>query len=275
MELLTHRSDGTGPALLLLNGGMMSFAAWEEIAAPLAAHYRVIRCDFRGQLLSPGDPPRTIGGHVEDVAALLDSLGCDRVHVAGTSFGAFVALQFAAEHPSRTASVIAITASDRVRPAMWEKTLLLREACLDAAAGGDRQNLYDILTAHTFSESYRTREAATLALRRQQVAYLPDWWFRGIADSLLALENLDLTPLLPRITAPTLVVAADHDVTFPPAESKELASRIPGARLALFEDCGHGLVMEQPARLTEVLRDWIRGVEAGTAGAFAASEITG
>ncbi|MRR12138.1 alpha/beta hydrolase, partial [bacterium] len=46
--VLAHRVDGRGDPLLLLNGGMMSLSAWEELARPLAERYRVVRCDFRG-----------------------------------------------------------------------------------------------------------------------------------------------------------------------------------------------------------------------------------
>ena len=75
--ILTHRVDGEGPPLVLLNGGMMSLSAWEPIARRLAERHRVIRCDFRGQLLSPGAARASMEEHADDVAALLDALGRD------------------------------------------------------------------------------------------------------------------------------------------------------------------------------------------------------
>jgi pimeloyl-ACP methyl ester carboxylesterase len=56
--VLTHKVEGppAAPAVLLLNGGMMSIAAWDDVAAALAADHRVARCDFRGQLLTPELP---------------------------------------------------------------------------------------------------------------------------------------------------------------------------------------------------------------------------
>jgi len=52
--VLTHRIDGDGPPLLLLNGGLMSIGTWQPFADALSPRYRVTRCDFRGQLLTPG-----------------------------------------------------------------------------------------------------------------------------------------------------------------------------------------------------------------------------
>ena len=69
-DILTHRIDGEGEPLLLLNGGMMSIAAWEAIAGPLHRHHRVLRCDFRGQMLSPGAPHREMEDNVRDLVAL-------------------------------------------------------------------------------------------------------------------------------------------------------------------------------------------------------------
>ena len=74
-SLLSHRVDGEGEPLLLLNGGMMSYSAWDGYVPPLAERYRVIRCDLRGMLRSPGQRPEGFPGHAEDLLALLDHLG--------------------------------------------------------------------------------------------------------------------------------------------------------------------------------------------------------
>ena len=66
----------------------MSIAAWEPICRPFAEHYRVLRSDFRGQALSPGEPHAELEGHVGDVVALLDHLEIDSTHVLGASYGA-------------------------------------------------------------------------------------------------------------------------------------------------------------------------------------------
>jgi pimeloyl-ACP methyl ester carboxylesterase len=258
-EILTHREDGQGEPLLLLNGGMMSMVAWEPLAAPLAESYRVVRCDFRGQLLSPGEPRPDLAAHVEDLVALLDALEIGKAHLAGTSFGGIVGLLLAARHPQRVASLAAITATDRITEAIWQGTVRLREAALEAAAGGDGGRVHDLIVPTTFTPEFLAAQSAALAFRRRQVAGLPPIWFRGVAAILAALQGLDLRPELPCIQCPTLIVAAENDVTFPPEHSRVLAAGIPGARLEVVPGTSHGLAIEHAPLVLPILRDFLAG----------------
>ncbi|HSK74826.1 MAG TPA: alpha/beta fold hydrolase [Thermoanaerobaculia bacterium] len=257
--MIAHRVTGnpSGPPLLLLNGGLMTIAAWEPIAAPLGESWKVIRCDFQGQLLSPGEPEPRLQAHVDDVIALLDELRIERTHVAGASFGALVGLLLAAGHPERVASISAITATERILPEMWESSARLRDAALAAADGGDGGVVYDLLIPATYSPSYLEANAATLALYRRQIALMPAVWFRGVVGILSALEGLDLRPVLPRIEAPALVVGAGEDRVFPPEHSWALGTSIPGAKLVMLPGAAHGAIVEEPARVAEMLREFL------------------
>jgi len=259
--ILTNRVTGTetGPPVLLLNGGMMSIAAWEPIAQRLEPDYRVVRCDFRGQTLTPGEEPR-LEGHVADLIDLLDSLGLERVHVAGTSFGGIIGLLLAARHPERTLSLAAITTTERITPEMWQATLRLREAALAGASGGDGGVLLDLLLPGTYSAEYLEAQGKALKFHRIWVASLPVVWFRGTAAILSSLEALDLTPDLPRIACPTLVLAGAADVTFPLDHSRALAAAIPHSRLEIIPDASHGLVVEQAGRVADILLSFLQSI---------------
>jgi pimeloyl-ACP methyl ester carboxylesterase len=111
--VLAHTVSGDGPPLLLLNGGLMSYPAWEPLAGPLSGRFRLVRCDFRGQLLSPGPAPTTLEGHAADLLQLLDALQIESAHVAGVSLGALVGVTLAAGAPQRVRSLIAMNATDR------------------------------------------------------------------------------------------------------------------------------------------------------------------
>lgn len=255
ISVLTHRvtGSGSGDPVLLLNGGMMTFAGWGSILSGLESFVRVIGFDFRGQLMSPGTPPPSIDGHAADVVALLDHLQVRRAHVVGTSFGAEVAVVLAAAHPERVQSLSAITAGERVTPEMWAAAQPLRAAARAAAAGGDGGVLLDLMMPGTFSPAYLTAQAEALALRRQQFAALPRAWFEGLDALLASIEGLDLTTLLGRIRCPALVVGAELDRTFPIEHSRALAAGIPGARLEIVPGSGHALVAEAPDRLLDIL----------------------
>ena len=255
LPVLTHTVEGSGPPLVLLNGGLMSFRAWDAVAERLKPRFTVVRCDFRGQLLSPGPPPDSLDGHAEDLVRLLDHLEVAAAHLVGTSFGALVGLTLAAACPDRVWSLVAITATDRVTPEAWAGARTLADACEAAAGGGDGGAVFDLVTSTTFSPAYIRHRAPELAARRQVVAALPPEWFAGLGRLLGVLQGLDLRPRLSRITCPALVLGAGRDQTFPVAHSQALAAGLPHAELSIAPDAPHGMVAEQPDLVaTSILR---------------------
>lgn len=260
--ILAHRVDGAGAPLVLLNGGLMSMSAWDAVAAALGTRHRVVRCDFRGQLLSPGPPPATLAGHAADVVALLDHLDLARVHLAGTSFGAFVAVKLAASHPERVASLALVAATDRVVKGSEEAALsaALRQACRAAAAGGDGGRVLDVLAPQAFSPAWRAAQREALLVRRQQLAAMPRAWFRGVEAFLDALEGLDLRPDLARVRCPALVLGAELDRTFPLQWSRTLAASLSSATLEVVPGAGHAIVVEAPDRVAQILESFLARV---------------
>lgn len=244
--ILAHRVDGRGDPLLLLNGGMMSYVAWDDFVPPLAERFRVVRCDFRGQLRSPGEVPASFDGHADDLRALLDHLGIARAHVVGTSFGGFAAVHLAARAPDRVASLTAITVTDRVSAEMSREAFALAAACREALSGGPREAVYDLIAAFAFSPAWAAAHAREIAARRALVAHLPDVWFSGLASLLGALDGLDLNPLLPGISCPALVLLADGDLAMPLPNGRALASGLPRGELVVVGGAGHAVVVEKP-----------------------------
>ncbi|MHB8797270.1 MAG: alpha/beta fold hydrolase [Thermoanaerobaculia bacterium] len=245
-SLLAHQVDGEGEPLLLLNGGMMSYTSWDPYVPALAERYRVIRCDLRGMLRSPGERPEGFPGHAEDLLRLLDALGVARCHVAGTSYGAFAGLHLAALAPARVATLVAMTVADRVSPEMWSEAHRMAGACREALAGGSREKVYDLVSAFAFSKDWAEAHAEEIAARRASVSLLPDSWFTGLAALLSALEGLDLRPLLPKVACPVLVLLAEGDRAMPRERGESLAAVLPRGELAVVPGCGHGLVVEKP-----------------------------
>ncbi len=248
MSILTHRVEGEGPPLLLLNGGMMSFSAWDPIARRLAFRHRVIRCDFRGQLLSPGAPRASMEEHADDAAALLESLGEARVDVVAASYGAYVGLLLAARHPERVRSVFAATVTDVARAGdagLGEPGERLARAVVAAARGGNRTEVYDAIVHLAYTPEWQAEHADEIAARRGQVGLLPDAWFNGLEGLLTALEKVDLRPVLPKIACPVLVAAAGRDAAMPFERTQAVARLIPGADLVVVPGSGHALVVER------------------------------
>jgi len=254
MTLIASHSIGAGDPVVLLNGGLMTMAMWEPIARGLAPTHRVIRCDFRGQLLSPGPAPTTIGAHAADVVAVLDALGVARAHIVGTSFGGFVGLVLAATVPSRIRSLVAGTTSAHLDEEDWRAAQPLLEVCRAAAAGtGDGARVLDLVAPVTYSERFLTAHAKLLDDRRGLLSKTAPEYFEGAAGIVALLEHLDLRPLLPAIECPTLVLAAECDRTFPPPHARALAAGIRGARLEMLGGASHGVFIEESARVMPIV----------------------
>lgn len=86
------------------------------------------------------------------------------------------------------------------------------------------------------------RNVGTEAFARQQEAII------GRPDQREALRG---------VRCPTLVACGAQDILTPPALHEEMAGLVPGAQLVVFPDCGHLSPLEQPARVTQALRDWL------------------
>lgn len=259
---LAHRVSGEGPPVVLLNGGMMSFAAWEPFVDGLGPGYQVLRFDFRGQLLSPGEGPGDLAGHAADALAVLDRVGWASAHWIGASFGGVVAVEAAARAPERARSLTVVTAMDRETPEFRRDGEATHRILAEILAGGDRGRFYDHLIDGVYSAGYRAAEAATLAARRPQVAQLPLAWYAGIDRLLAAMAGFDLTPRLARVRCPALTVLAADDRVMSDERARALAAAI-GAEIAVHPSAGHGLVAEDPAWLAGVCRDFLDRVERG------------
>lgn len=235
----------------------MTIASWEPIAADLAADYQVIRCDFRGQLLSPGPPHFSLDGHVDDVVRLLDLLGIHDLHVLGTSFGGEVALLLAARYPERVRSLVVLTATDEITDEMRRSSRALIELSEKAARGGDGGAVFRAVAKETFSSAWlETQSPEFIEQRAAQFAQLPASYYEGVAGLMRALESMDLTDDLPRISIPTLILGAELDRVFPVEHSRSLAASIPGAELRILDGSGHGVVVETPGTVVAELREF-------------------
>jgi pimeloyl-ACP methyl ester carboxylesterase len=101
--------SGPGDAVLFVHGNVSSALFWQQSMLALAeTGVRTLAVDLRGYGRTdplPIDATRGVRDWAEDVAALVDTLGLDRVHLVGWSMGGAVVLQYLLDAPSRVASV--------------------------------------------------------------------------------------------------------------------------------------------------------------------------
>jgi 3-oxoadipate enol-lactonase len=255
--MIYHQVDGTGEPLLLLNGIAMTAASWGQVAERLAERFTVIRCDLRGQLMSPGTPPADVGEHVGDVVEVLDELGLDAVHVLATSFGGAVGALLAARSPKRVRSLVSVASADGFTDVMAAEVARWRAGVVESLDGGDRGVLSDVLEPVVYSPAYVESHRAERALRRHQIATLPTRWFSDLIGLLDSAESFSLAAELGDIRCPTLVVAAELDGFIPVERCRALAGAIPGAEFEIIEGAGHAVVVENAGAVVALARDFV------------------
>jgi len=258
-SVLYHRYRSSGDPMLLLNGVAMSAASWEPVAVPLEECYRVIRCDFRGQLLTPAPPPTDLTGHSDDVIALLDHLGLERVHLVGTSFGGVIGALVAAWNPGRVRSLITIASADGFDEGMAEEVARWREACRRSLEGPDRGVLSDVLEPAAYSPGYLADHREEREERRRQIAGLPDVFFEGLLELLDTAHSFRMREELARISCPTLVIAAELDGFVPLARARGFAEAIDGASFRVVRGAGHAVVVERPEEVARYCLEFLEG----------------
>lgn len=256
-EILAHWLEGEGEPLLLLNGGLMTHAAWGPLSSRLRKHHRLILCDLRGQLLSPGKAPADLVDNVADLTALLDHLEIQSTHVLGASYGGEISLLLAALAPERVRSLVAVTVADCADEAMEQDSRKWRDLLAAATDLESRGQFHQRLVEAVYSEGFRARFGEELAARGSLVAAMPDSWWNDLEGIFAAVASLDLRRYLPAISCPALIVVAGEDQLMPAGRSLALAAAIAGAETCMHETSGHALVAEDPAWLADVSLDFL------------------
>ncbi|MEV4889691.1 alpha/beta hydrolase [Nonomuraea sp. NPDC055795] len=231
--------------------GLGSLAEPRSSFGRLADAYRVVVFDARGSGASGEAGPYTHEQWVADVEALREWAGAERIVIAGGSYGGFIAMEYAARHPSRvSAMVLRDTSADNAN-----QELATRNAAASARVSIDRAKL-DRIMAGTVRDDADLRECwleilplydhdydpAAVRARAEATPYHYRTHNYAFAHNQ---PNYDIKHLLPGITAPALVTVGRHDWITPVSCSETIAALIPGAELRVFEHSGHSPQVEE------------------------------
>jgi pimeloyl-ACP methyl ester carboxylesterase len=235
-------------------GDHRQFRTW---VPALARDYRVLRLDRRGSGRSAAPPygyEYIVEGLVADFAGFLDALGIERVHYVGESLGGVLGAAFAALHPERVRSLVLIATPCHFPPAILENW----RRDLDPANPGGLA----VVGAWTYAWSTYLRNRPTSGTREQELAAIDRYESMArmpthVLESLLRMAtrpDFDITPLLPRIQAPTLLLSPERSHVTPFVQQALMAARIPNCRQVVFEGGAHSIFFDEPERcLAETL----------------------
>ena len=243
---LWYDEAGSGPALLLLHGGLGDSGLWEPVVPFLAERLRVIRTDLRffGRSTGPAAP----WSWHDDVIAVLDELGIEQTMLAGLSLGGRIATEIALAHPERVSALLLVAPglAGHDGRAYTEDMERRYEA---AEAEGDRDAMLEI--------------------------DLEPWAPLGIDERIwkLAHSTPDANPLpagvepidpaggpakqrLGELSVPTLVVTVSHDPDGFREIGPLIAAAAPNARHVEL-DSDHFVTLREPELLAATLLDFL------------------
>ena len=227
---------------------------WRGWVPTLARHRQVVRFDMRGHAGTA--PPREMWFELRelaaDIARVMDALEIDRTHLVGASAGGIVSLRFAHDFPERLLSLSLVASTPR---------LARMGAGMDAGAWRrilEEEGTRAWLMADTDKRFGPNTERGVIEWYAEEGGKTPAAAVMGLQGCLLA---EDLTPLLPDIATPTLILAASQDDITPLEVQEMMAEELPNATLEVFEGVGHNMKVEIPDRLAARTLAFIDGVE--------------
>lgn len=243
--------DLTGPAgapVVVLGGSLgTTRAMWQPQLAALADRFQVLRYDHPGHGTSPvPDVPYRVEDLGADVVAVLDHLSIARCHYVGLSLGGMVGMWLAASAPERVERLALLCTAARLPPARdWlDRARRVRAHGMASVAGP--------VTARWFTAAFQARGPAEVAAF---TAAFTRTTADGYAACCEAIAELDLRPLLPAISAATLVVAGADDPATPPRHGRAIAATVPDCRFEVIPDAAHLASVEQAAAVNRLLLD--------------------
>jgi proline-specific peptidase len=250
----------TRPIVVCLHGGPgFDHTSLKHCLAPLADVAQLVFPDQRGQGRSDeSNPDRwNLRTWIEDVDRFCQALGIERPILLGQSFGGMVALGVAIRHPGLPAKLIVSSSIARFRLdralAMFERLggekarMVAEQAFRDPNPEHDEAFMTTCLPL--MNQTPQDPDILARTILRPEV----DVHFTGGGEA----HTYNWLVELDRIRCPTLILAGELDPVATLADHEDMAAAIPGSRLEVFADAGHGVFRDKPAEALNVIREFI------------------
>jgi pimeloyl-ACP methyl ester carboxylesterase len=264
---IAYAERGSGPAVVLLHGLLVDGSLWEPLVDRLSGEFRCIVPELplgshREAMNDDADlsPP----GLAAIVAGVLDALELDDVTLVGNDTGGAISQLVATRHPERLGRLV-LTPCDAYEnflpPAFRPLQVMARvpggvNMIAQSMRLGALRRLplaYGWLAKHGLSDELSRRwvdpALKNRAIRRDAAKVL-----RGISKRY----TLEAAEQLERFDRPALIAWASEDRFFKLRYAQRLAEAIPDSRLETVEDSYTFMPLDQPARLADLIREFVR-----------------
>ena len=245
------------PVILQFGGGLFGRHNFGLVNEGFREKFRLLSFDARGYGASAS--PReaySIEGWADDGAALLDAVGLERAFIHGTSMGGMIAIAFTAKFPEKTIAACADVAFAKCD--VYRRTLFRVWRRMAETMPWDEFS--DHVTTQAVGAKFIESFDGDIFQLVRDIVGLNDPY--TVRQACLAMENMDLSPLVPGISRPLLMTNGTHDILCPP----DLAPSGLGARtmaemnehieLVEFPDIGHADLVECPDDAVRIVSEF-------------------
>jgi pimeloyl-ACP methyl ester carboxylesterase len=249
---IRYRVEGSGPVLVLVHGVGADLESWDEIAPAVAGRFTVVRADLRGHGRSGHIKACQIDDFVGDLDRLVGEAGATQIDLAGFSLGGLIAQHYAQRFPERVhrlaliSTVAARTPEEHAR-VLQRADIVSRDGI--AAVVGQAEERW-------FTPAFKAAHPERIGRRLEQLkandhaSYAAAYRVFAEAD-----EGLDFAA----IRAPTLVVTGENDIGSSPRMARLLHKHIANSQLIILPELRHSVLIEAPARISELLLTFLTG----------------
>ncbi|HEX5213440.1 MAG TPA: alpha/beta fold hydrolase [Pseudolabrys sp.] len=242
---------GAGSDLVLLHSLLADRHAFDPVLERLAAKKRVTLFNLPGFHGSEPTPLALIDNYIAVIEDGFDEFGIGKDAVlVGNGFGGTVALAFALAHPERIAKLVVSDAAACFPPEGRQQFAAMAQKVADGGLG----SIAEIAAKRVFAPAYLAAHPEKIEERKQVLMGIDP---KAFQHACKILQECDLTPLLHRMTVPTLVVCGEFDQATPPALTKAIADKAPSARYVELPGCGHCPPLEQPDAFIAAIKDFV------------------
>jgi pimeloyl-ACP methyl ester carboxylesterase len=199
----------------------------------------------------------------DDVAGLMDHLGLRSAHIHGTSMGGMVAQQFAAKYPKRTQRLVINCSAAKLDYA----GVLTFRGWIDIAEryGVGSRTLAELIALQALSRRYLDTSDGQRAVDMIQKILQDSNRVDIFKLACQAMIDMDLRPLLPSITAPTLIIGGDEDTMTPWAQAASgagqdyLVENIRDAKKHVIKGSSHSTLFDGTEENCRVVLAFLKG----------------
>lgn len=258
---LHYVTSGEGTGILLLLPQSSGPEGRRALLEGLSRAHRVIAYDQRGTGASSSwAEPMSMQDQARDANTVLTAAGAGRAHLLCHSTGCGIGIAFAGCFPERVASLVLLNPWTHGDPYL-ESAQRLRIALAHALNPEDyaRYN-----AALLFPPEYRRQQAAGFAAAFAAARHAPHD-AHAIERRLEAILAFDARDQLPKLTSPSIVIAAADDQLMPSWFATQASELLPNSRLEVLPGGGHMLTETRPDTLLSRLLPWFAEVDSGAA----------